>query len=383
MRKFAFWVVPVFFFLAARPVYANHVAGNLQWPFNVNQAWPCGASKYTRSQYFMEWYQTKQAYHSGEDWNGAGCGTYEDKGAALYALANGVVQYANADGSDVPSIGKVLIVHYTLPDDTQVDSVYYHLDSVAVTQGATVLKGQQIATIGDSYGNYPSHLHWEIRRDLTLAPRSPGYYNPLTVATALKYTNPSLFVDDRARLYPTSLSQSAWTYFSVPYNAPSSTAYISYQTLNLSLKKAADLGVVYQYVYVYDNGWKYYPDITKVFFQPGKTYAVYAYYSGSTLNVLLPGDQYRGDRARQDMLRTAQKDNRLTSVRTETYGENLTWDPSYERRQMGFASSKGVSIVTLYQATDKSNPLNRFTGYYDPETGLWTGWMQIDWNQLD
>ena len=388
MKRSVFWMILIIFFLELRSAYGDHIAGNFQWPFNLNQAWTapnCNQVGYKeeRDLHFIQWYEKYEKYHAADDWNGI-CGGSTDKGAPLYALTNGTVVWVD-NRTNNESIGKTVYVRYTLPDGTKVDSAYYHVNSVLVKQNDPVSKGKQIATIGDANGYYKgnAHLHWEIRRNLTMSWRQNPYYNPLPVATALKYTSPSLFVDDRVKQYPVGLSQSAWTYFYVPSNAPSSTAYIRYQTLNLSLKKAADLGVIYKYIYVYENGWNYYPDITKVFFLPGKKYAIYGYYSGVTLNILRPGDKYRADRARQDMLRAAQKDSRLVAVKTETYGEELSWDPAWELRYMKFTSLKGVSAVKLYQATNKSNPLARFTGYYDPETGVWSGWIWIDWNQLD
>ncbi len=102
-----------------------------------------------------------QLYHAGEDWF-----AYDSKGqvdgqrgagAAVYAVANGVVTWAQALGSE----GAVLIVAHHLPDGARVWSVYWHIAEVQAAVGEAVSLGQPLGVIHDR--GFNSHLHWEIR----------------------------------------------------------------------------------------------------------------------------------------------------------------------------------------------------------------------------
>jgi peptidase M23-like protein len=370
------------------PVMTSHaetIAGVFDWPFA-----PSGSYNRTSGQYFMQWNPDFQKYHLADDWNGSGGGS-ADLGLPLYALADGIVQYKD-DRAIRHSIGKVLIVRYTLPDGSQVDSVYEHMQKILVGGPPTpVVKGQQIATIGDANGYYlnQAHLHWELRRDLSLTANNPEanpYVNPLTIQTALKYTSPSLFVDDRHYPFSNTLTYRAWTYISWHFNAPSSTTYVQYNGQRYSLKRAIASGLIYQYVYEQRAGqWYYYPNVADVFFSNGNTYAIYANVQGATVNIFVPGDHYRADRARQDMIKAANRDSRFANIKTETYGENLGWGSDWELRYMafGYTSSSGSGTTYFNQATFKSNPLLRYTSFYDPDRNQWTAWAQVNMNTLD
>ncbi len=102
-----------------------------------------------------------QLYHAGEDWfsldSGGRVTGRPGAGAPVHAVANGVVVWAQALGSD----GHVLMLAHNLPDGTQVWSVYWHVADVQVAVGEAVVLGQPIAAIHDR--GFNSHLHWEIR----------------------------------------------------------------------------------------------------------------------------------------------------------------------------------------------------------------------------
>ena len=100
---------------------------------------------------------------------------------------------------------------------------------------------------------------------------------------------------------------------------------------------------------------------------------------------IYPGNHYKGDRSRMDMVRAASQDTRFKSVRTETFGGDLTGDPNWEYRWMGFNfTSNNGSGWTVYMiaTTSKTNPLVRFTQFWDPNTGQYSPWVYVGNNVL-
>lgn len=112
-------------------------------------------------------YRDAQAFgvnaHLGEDWNGLGGGD-TDLGDPVHAIADGVVTHAwDHRGGWGPV---VRIVHrHREPDGRErvVESLYAHLDTMAVREGQTVRRGEPIGTLGDAHGAYLAHLHLELR----------------------------------------------------------------------------------------------------------------------------------------------------------------------------------------------------------------------------
>lgn len=281
-------------------------AGVFRLPYDPTQRWQdCTRIGYKpqADQIFMEWNDARSKYHLAEDWNGV-CGHSSDLGAVLYAVADGVVEDLS-DISDPDSFGKLLLIRHPLPDGTNRYILYEHLLNIETNpRTGTQFKkddfvyiGDSIARLGDGNGfyttqkycgvDYPcAHLHFEMRRDNSLILRADPYYNPLTVRTALRYSSPSLFIDDRENQQAVALQNNNWISFSVPSSAPSSTAFVEYSGLRRSLLRAANLGWIHKEVFVWQNNrWEPFPDITQVWFEAGKTYAVKGFVSGATLNV--------------------------------------------------------------------------------------------------
>ena len=86
-------------------------------------------------------------------------------GTPVYAIADGIVSAAAA----VYSYGNcVQISHGTADDGNTYDSLYAHLNSIAVSQGSAVTKGQVIGYVGNTGNVYSTggggyHLHLELR----------------------------------------------------------------------------------------------------------------------------------------------------------------------------------------------------------------------------
>ncbi len=125
--------------------------------------------------------------HLGEDWNGNG-GTNTDLGDPVFSISEGwvsqVKDYAGGWGN------VVRIIHAVPKSDSLilVESLYAHLDSILISAGEFVNKGQQIGSIGNVGGIYYAHLHFELRNDITL-PLGPGYSDNTN-----GYLNPSEFI---------------------------------------------------------------------------------------------------------------------------------------------------------------------------------------------
>lgn len=103
--------------------------------------------------------------HLGEDWNGVGGGN-TDLGDPVHATASGLVVYARDFRA---GWGNVVIVRHAYMergDVRFVDSLYGHLARISVREGQKVDRGDQVGTIGTAHGQYPAHLHFEIRKDI-------------------------------------------------------------------------------------------------------------------------------------------------------------------------------------------------------------------------
>jgi murein DD-endopeptidase MepM/ murein hydrolase activator NlpD len=125
--------------------------------------------------------------HLGDDWNGLGGGD-TDLGDPVLAIGHGVVSSAGDHGG---GWGKVVrVVHDIGPAGApvHVESLYAHLDSIEVSRGEVVARGQRIGTIGDAGGRYPAHLHLEVRDRVGL-PLGRGYG-----AKVRGYLDPTAFI---------------------------------------------------------------------------------------------------------------------------------------------------------------------------------------------
>lgn len=126
--------------------------------------------------------------HLGEDWNGVGGGN-TDLGDPVYSTANGLVVYARDFRA---GWGNVVIVRHAYQESGSVryvDSLYGHLDRILVKEGARVSRGDKVGTIGTAHGQYPAHLHFEMRKDLRV-----GMYRSMFPRDYRVYFDPTQFV---------------------------------------------------------------------------------------------------------------------------------------------------------------------------------------------
>lgn len=98
-------------------------------------------------------------HHLGEDWNGVGGGD-TDLGDPVVSMAAGRVEVAEDAGGGW--CGVVRVVH-RLPDGRMMESLYAHVEDIAVEPGEIVRRGQLLGTMGNCNGIYAAHLHLELR----------------------------------------------------------------------------------------------------------------------------------------------------------------------------------------------------------------------------
>jgi hypothetical protein len=81
----------------------------------------------------------------------------------------------------------------------------------------------------------------------------------------------------------------------------------------------------------------------------------------------------RDHQAHRDMLRRATSYGRFGAPLPDSFGKWLEWHPEWELRWMTFQHS-GHQPVYLYHITYKPDPGQRYTIYWDPDTGTWKRW---------
>ncbi|MEP6672676.1 MAG: M23 family metallopeptidase [Chthoniobacter sp.] len=126
--------------------------------------------------------------HLGEDWNGVHGGD-TDLGDPVYATANGFVMFAR---NYHVGWGNVVILRHAYYEGSTlkyVDSLYGHLLEFFVQEGEQVKRGQKIARIGNNFGQYDAHLHFEMRKNLQI-----GMFRSSFARDFSNYYTPNEFV---------------------------------------------------------------------------------------------------------------------------------------------------------------------------------------------
>jgi len=108
----------------------------------------------------------KQNFHLGEDCGGK-------LGTPIVSVSNGIVVFTKKERK---TWGNIVRIVHSMGDSTPhyVESLYAHLDTITVKKGDFVKRGQKIGTMGNSDNYYETHLHFEIRKDITVS-ISHGY----------------------------------------------------------------------------------------------------------------------------------------------------------------------------------------------------------------
>lgn len=158
---------------------------------NGSQVWP---GHWVDPNPYLNFYTLpngSQAYHTGSDLNLNVPAWDSDKGAPVYAIANGLVTFAGVLGG---SWGNVIVIRHTQPDGRVVHSRYAHLATMLTPANTQVTRGQKIATIGQPAGGGAFHLHFDISTSGILQTQ-PGDWPGTNKDRVLQnYVNPLDFI---------------------------------------------------------------------------------------------------------------------------------------------------------------------------------------------
>ena len=111
-----------------------------------------------------------EAYHTGADLNFGK--PYEDRGMSVYACASGVVTFAARLGI----WGNLIVIRHDplfLPGGAVIYSRYAHVQNMRVQVGQRVARGQRICEVGDAFGRFVPHLHFDLS-PTTMFEKRPG-----------------------------------------------------------------------------------------------------------------------------------------------------------------------------------------------------------------
>lgn len=157
--------------------------------------------------------------HLGEDWNGR-LGGDTDLGDPVYAIGNGVVVLARNMRMGWGNVVIIRHAYYEGRSIRYIDSLYGHLHQINVREGQKITRRQNIGTIGNNRGMYNAHLHFEIRKNLSIGMKRASF-----ARDSSNYHDPTKFIEARRSVSGgPSRTQVAMNTFTDPgtYNAPRS-----------------------------------------------------------------------------------------------------------------------------------------------------------------
>jgi murein DD-endopeptidase MepM/ murein hydrolase activator NlpD len=157
-------------------------AGTQVWPGRWFDASPFGKL------YFVG--TPSEAYHTGADLNLPSDADAHDE---VYATASGVIVFA----ARLPTWGNVIIIKHDplkTPTGQVLYSRYGHVENMLVKVGDRVKRGQQIAGVGNAFGRWAYHLHFDLS-PTTILETNPSHWPGKNQQDLLKnYIDPAAFI---------------------------------------------------------------------------------------------------------------------------------------------------------------------------------------------
>lgn len=141
-----------------------------------------------------------EAYHTGHDLNNNLLHWDADKLAAVYSIGDGEIVHA----AKFAVWGNIIVARYILEDTRKIYVRYAHVDSkvdggLMVKVGDKVMKGQQIARVGNAFDTMAYHLHWDISPTDVLE-NKPADWPKLNLARLkANYVDPKLWLQSRVK----------------------------------------------------------------------------------------------------------------------------------------------------------------------------------------
>jgi len=155
-----------------------------------SQVWPgrwLDASPFGRL-YFIG--TPSEAYHTGADLN---LPSDADAHTPVYACASGVVVFA----ARLPTWGNVIVIRHDPRSRTDIamHSRYGHVEDVVVKVGDRVSRGQRIAKVGNAFGRFAYHLHFDLSTTNILE-TNPEHWPGRNLTELLQnYVDPRMFIE--------------------------------------------------------------------------------------------------------------------------------------------------------------------------------------------
>ncbi|MFP4324192.1 MAG: peptidoglycan DD-metalloendopeptidase family protein, partial [Anaerolineales bacterium] len=133
-----------------------------------------------------------EAYHTGADLNLNRPYFDADRDAPIYAAADGTVIFSGR----LPGWGWIINVRHDplVSTGEVVYTRYAHVNDARVEIGDRVVRGQQIANVGNAEGNFAYHLHFDVVTTDVLE-RNPGDWPKLNLNRVLaNYVDPQAYI---------------------------------------------------------------------------------------------------------------------------------------------------------------------------------------------
>jgi murein DD-endopeptidase MepM/ murein hydrolase activator NlpD len=131
----------------------------------------------------------QEAYHTGADLNLPGD---RDANTPVFACASGIVTFANR----LPTWGNVLIIKHDpiVNSGLVLYSRYGHIGRMDVEVGARVTRGQPVGIVGNAFGRWAYHLHFDLSPTTILESNPQHWPGRNREATFRNYIDPREFI---------------------------------------------------------------------------------------------------------------------------------------------------------------------------------------------